>query len=227
VPIRLRSDNGKQFEAGLFQAALKCWIVVWGNSTPHYSQSNGHSEAAVKTVKELVLKLAPSGDLSSEEFLAGVRAGNGIVTGSNCIRPSAPVNGAARPSIFLLQSMERRHGRAGASGGSRCEHKIPLRSMIALAAIVTCCCTSMRPRSENEVMEPQRSIVAVGKYRSYREKFASGSVLWRNRQFLRLMVSTKIESGSSDTSTSLPVDVHNAKADVEVPGKEQPRIDAP
>jgi transposase InsO family protein len=126
VPMRLRSDNGTQFEAGLFQAALKCWIVVWGNSTPHYSQSNGHAEAAVKTVKELVLKLAPSGDLSSEEFLAGVRAGNQIVTGSNCIRPSAPVNGAARPSIFLLQSMERSHGRAGASGGSRCEHKIPL-----------------------------------------------------------------------------------------------------
>jgi hypothetical protein len=85
----------------------------------------------------------------------------------------------------------------------------------------------MRPRSENEVMEQQRSIVAVGKYRSYREKFASGSVLRRNRRFLRLMVSTKIESGSSDTSTSLPVDVHNAKADVEVPGKEQPQIDAP
>jgi hypothetical protein len=72
VPMRLRSDNGTQFEAGLFQAALKCWIVVWGNSTPHYSQSNGHAEAAVKTVKELVLKLAPSGDLSSEEFLAGL-----------------------------------------------------------------------------------------------------------------------------------------------------------
>jgi hypothetical protein len=40
-----------------------------GSSTPHYPQSNGHTEAAVK---ELVLKLAPSGDLSSEEFLAGL-----------------------------------------------------------------------------------------------------------------------------------------------------------
>jgi hypothetical protein len=69
-------------------------------------------------------------------------------------------------------------------------------------------------------------IVAVRKYRSYWVKFASSSVLWRNRRFLRLMVPTKIESGSCDTSTSLPVDVHNAKADAEVPGKEQPRIDA-
>jgi hypothetical protein len=57
VPMRLRSDNGPQFEAGVFQAALKRWGVAWGNSTPHYPQSNRHAEAAVKTVKELVLKL--------------------------------------------------------------------------------------------------------------------------------------------------------------------------
>jgi hypothetical protein len=72
VPMRLRSDNGPQFDAGIFQAALQRWGVAWGNSTPHYPQSNGHAEAAVKAVKELVLKLAPSGDLSSEEFLDGL-----------------------------------------------------------------------------------------------------------------------------------------------------------
>jgi hypothetical protein len=53
--------------------------------------------------------------------------------------------------------MERSYGRAGASGGSRCEQKIPLGPTITFAAIVTCWCTSTRPRSENEVMEPQRS----------------------------------------------------------------------
>ena len=72
VPMRLRSDIGPQFEAGAFQAASKRWGVAWGNSTPHYPQSNGHAEAAVKAVKELVLKLAPSGDLSSVDFLAGL-----------------------------------------------------------------------------------------------------------------------------------------------------------
>lgn len=41
-----------------------------GNSTLHYSQSNGHTEAEVKAVKEFVVKIAPSGDLSFEEFLA-------------------------------------------------------------------------------------------------------------------------------------------------------------
>jgi len=93
---------------------------------------NGHAEAAVKTVKELVVKLAPSGVIVGRFlcWLAGISkhpACNWIVTGPNCIRPSPPVHGA-RPSIFLLQSMERSHGRARTSGESRCEHKIPLRA---------------------------------------------------------------------------------------------------
>jgi transposase InsO family protein len=69
VPMRFRSDNGPQFDAGVFQETLKRWGVAWGNSTPHYPQSNGHTEAAVKAMKELVAK---TGDLSSEEFLAGL-----------------------------------------------------------------------------------------------------------------------------------------------------------
>jgi hypothetical protein len=69
VPMRFRSDNGPQFDAGVFQETLKRWGVAWGNSTPHYPQSNGHAEAAVKAMKELVAK---TGDLSSEEFLAGL-----------------------------------------------------------------------------------------------------------------------------------------------------------
>lgn len=31
-------------------------------------------------------------------------------------------------------------------------------------------------------------VISIGRYRSYRIKFASGSVLWRNRRFLRPMV---------------------------------------
>jgi hypothetical protein len=70
VPRRFRSDNGPQFDANSFQEALRRWGGVWGNSTPHYHQINGHEEAAVKAVKELVAKVVPSGDLSSESFLA-------------------------------------------------------------------------------------------------------------------------------------------------------------
>jgi hypothetical protein len=42
--------------------------VVWGNSTPNYPQSNGHAEAAVAATKDLVTKIPPRGDLTSDEF---------------------------------------------------------------------------------------------------------------------------------------------------------------
>lgn len=68
VPMRFRSD-GPLFDARVFQDALERWR---GNSTPHYPQSNGDAEAVVKVVKELVAKVAPSGDLSSEASLTGL-----------------------------------------------------------------------------------------------------------------------------------------------------------
>jgi hypothetical protein len=59
VPVRFRSDNGPQFDAGVFRAAMNRWGVAVSNLTPNYSQSNGHAEAAVKAVKELVEKNFP------------------------------------------------------------------------------------------------------------------------------------------------------------------------
>lgn len=57
VPVRLRSDGGPQFDSAVFQSALKRWGVLWSNSTPYYPQSNGHAEAAVSAMKELVENL--------------------------------------------------------------------------------------------------------------------------------------------------------------------------
>jgi transposase InsO family protein len=56
VSVRLQSDGGPQFDLGAFQSTLKRWGVVWSNSTPYYPQSNGHVEAAVSAIKELVEK---------------------------------------------------------------------------------------------------------------------------------------------------------------------------
>jgi transposase InsO family protein len=38
IPVRLRSDNGPQFEAHSFQTKLSQWGVAWCSSTPHYPQ---------------------------------------------------------------------------------------------------------------------------------------------------------------------------------------------
>ena len=72
VPERFRSDGGPQFSAKEFRDMLVRWGVEWQPSKPTYAQRNGHAEAAVKAVKLLVHKCAPSGDLASEEFLQGL-----------------------------------------------------------------------------------------------------------------------------------------------------------
>ncbi len=38
-------------------------------------------------------------------------------------------------------------------------------------------------------------VVAIGRYRAYRVKFASGSVVWRNRRFLRRLVNAEQREG--------------------------------
>ena len=41
-------------------------------STPHYPQSNGHAESAVKAMKSLLIKTSPNGNLDKEEFQIGL-----------------------------------------------------------------------------------------------------------------------------------------------------------
>ncbi|XP_047472032.1 uncharacterized protein LOC125027171, partial [Penaeus chinensis] len=48
------------------------WGVRHAMSSPHYPQSNGHAEAAVKKVKYLIMKTAPNGNIDSEEFDRGL-----------------------------------------------------------------------------------------------------------------------------------------------------------
>lgn len=182
VPMRLRSDNGPQFEAGVFQAALKRWGVSWGNSTPHYPQSNGHAEAAVKTVKELVLKLAPSGDLSSEEFLAGLLEFRNTPHATG-LSPAQIVFGhqlrsmvPAHRSFYFNQwkdVMDARERQAEADANTKFRYDLRSRPLPSLPV-----------GSPVRVQDPKTKlwshsgvIVAVGQYRSYRIKFASGSVL--------------------------------------------------
>lgn len=72
VPVRFRSDGGPQFASREFNQFLKRWGVRPAPSTPHYHQSNGHAEAAVKTMKKLIATTTVNGDLDDENFQRGL-----------------------------------------------------------------------------------------------------------------------------------------------------------
>jgi transposase InsO family protein len=61
APVRVWSDNGPQFNAMEFKNFEKDWNFSTGTSSPHYPQSNGLAEAAVKSMKNSSLDLGQQG----------------------------------------------------------------------------------------------------------------------------------------------------------------------
>lgn len=68
APSALRTDGGPQFVARHTRDFLRRWGVTHQVTTPHFPQSNGHAEAAVKAVKRLVKKVCTRGDIDTDEF---------------------------------------------------------------------------------------------------------------------------------------------------------------
>ena len=67
VPDIVISDNGPQFAAAEFSEFANKWAFKHETSSPHYPQSNGKAENAVKTVKRLLTKCRKAGQ---SEYLA-------------------------------------------------------------------------------------------------------------------------------------------------------------
>ena len=54
TPARIRSDGGLQFASTEFRDFAQKWGFTHTMSSPHYPQSNGHAEAAVQAMKNLL-----------------------------------------------------------------------------------------------------------------------------------------------------------------------------
>ncbi|KAG1683501.1 hypothetical protein GQR58_009944 [Nymphon striatum] len=72
IPVELRTDGGGQFTSQLFKDFLKTYGINQVISSAHYPQSNGHAEAAVKSMKMLVKKCWDNGRLNQDLFNSGL-----------------------------------------------------------------------------------------------------------------------------------------------------------
>ena len=72
APQILRNDGGPQFTSVEFKRFLENWGVEQVISSPHYAQSNGLAESAVKSMKRIIQKNTENGVLDIDGYHKGV-----------------------------------------------------------------------------------------------------------------------------------------------------------
>jgi len=160
-------------------------------STPHYPQSNGHAEAAVKSVKQLIWKVAPSGNLDCESFDRGLlelrntpnhtgRSPAQILYGRP-LRSCVPAHAKAFQKQWQAraESCDRRAATRLQEETARYDAHVRPLPPLELDAVV---------RVQDQTTkrwDKVGTVMGIGKSRDYLVKMPSGRVWWRNRRFLR------------------------------------------
>ena len=212
VPVVLSTDGGPQFASRRFAEFCKRWQVEHVKSTPHFPQSNGHAESAVKSVKSLIEKTTRNGDLDVDDFRRGLLE----------LRNTPREHGKSPAELLFgrpLKSFVIAHRSTFAqtwhdladltdSSHSPCtdHYNQSARSLkpLALGVHVDIQHPSTKRWSQRGV------VVALGSHRDYYVKLPSGRVYWRNRRFLRPYVPavpttcTQSSSASQEDSSASP-----------------------
>ena len=192
VPIKLRSDGGSQFTSHDFKALLKRWGVNHVMSTPHYPQSNGLAEAAVKAMKHLLAKTSPSADIDHDDFQRGLlewrntpradgRSPAQMLFGQS-MRTCVPAHHKSFSPIWheLAEECDRKAADIRKYSEKYYNaHANPLKPMKIGTKVRI-------QNTTNKLWTHVGVIVGVGRNRDYLVKLESGRIWWRNRRFLRV-----------------------------------------
>ena len=208
VPVRLRSDGGPQFTSQEFAEFLKRWGVRHIVTSPHYPQSNGHAEAAVKKTKYLIMKTTPTGNIDTEGFDRGLlelrntpfavgRSPAQILFG----RPLRSCVPAHRRSFAMeWQTKAESCDRRAASRAEDVEDRYNLRARPLPVLGVGVHVRIQSPTSKR--WDTSGVVMGVGRSRDYHVRMPSGRILWRNRRFLRPIPCPPDEQPDTDVSGS-------------------------
>ena len=202
VPVRIRTDGGLQFTSQEFSKFTEKWGVKHVKSTPHYPQSNGHAESAVKAMKSLLIKTSPNGNLDKEEFQIGLLEfrntpkAHGLspaqILFGHPLRSPVPAHHTAfaKPWLDMMHACEQ----AAAKGKQKIEEQYNSHARALPPLKLGSSVRIQDPKSK--LWDTCGTIISVGKSRDYHVKLASGRVYWRNRRYIR--PNTAIENGGEE-----------------------------
>ena len=191
VPLRLRTDGGPQFTSKEFQDAMKRWGVYHVVSSPHFPQSNGHAEAAVKTCKHLILKTSPSGNIDNEEFDRGLLELRNAV---NATGRSPAVTLYGEPQRTCVPAHPRSFQAEWQKSTEECDRRAASRATSVKRSYDKNARTlpAIPVGHDVRIQDPVSRrwdkvgiVMGLGKSRDYEVRLPSGRVWWRNRRFLR------------------------------------------
>ena len=188
-PLRLHTDGGLQFTAQATQEFLQQWGVTHRLSTPHYAQSNGLAESAVKSLKTLLIK---NGGRMNDSFQEGLlELINTPRTGGKS--PAEIVYGQPlRTLVPIHQRAFDKHWLKSIDDHNRCASKKQAQAAEAYNAHAR-----SLPRLDigdtvriqdpvSKLWDTVGTIISRGEHRDYRVRLDNGRNYWRNRRFLRL-----------------------------------------
>jgi len=216
VPVRFRSDGGPQFKSKEFATFLQKWSVSSVLSSPHFHQSNGLAEAAVKAMEDLVKRTCSTGSLDTDAFREGLlewrntprqhgRSPAQIVFGRP-LRSIIPTHRRAFAPEWQPKEEEWMDAAAANQEkiiewyNSRTRELPPLQ-------------IGQRVRLQDPVAKDWQNtgiIISVGRRRDYRVQLPNGKIYWRNRRFIRADLSS---TSQQDAARSGPNDDMQPAAD--------------
>ncbi|XP_065190896.1 uncharacterized protein K02A2.6-like [Sycon ciliatum] len=186
VPQVISTDGGPQFASHRFAEFCERWGIRHIKSSPHYPQSNGHAEAAVKAMKYLVEKTTNDGNLDTDAFQRGLLEWRNT-PGTSGKSPAQLLYGRPLVSFVLAQwSQFDSHWQDTASDMDDVDRvdqppSQPHRELSHLS--IGTHVDIQHPKTKR--WSSRGVVVAIGDHRDYYVKLPSGRVYWRNRRYLR------------------------------------------
>ena len=203
VPRRLRTDGGPQFSSAEFAEFAKSWGIKHELSSPHNAQSNGHAEAHVKALKNLIAKTNSGRHYWTDAYIKGIiemrntpradgKSPAEILLGRP-MRSHVPMHRSLFAPKWNSQIRELELKRAKTKAKVKENYDAKAKNL-----------PKLKIGDEVRVQDPTSkkwsltgTICEARPNRSYMVKMPSGRLLWRNRRFL-YKIPAQTRSSSAD-----------------------------
>jgi len=206
VPDIMWTDRGPQFTARSFQSFAQQWGFKHCTSTPHYPQSNGKAEAAVKSMKKLIRAAWNGRYLEEETLCRALLQYRNTPSRKDGMSPAQKLYGhpiqdslPTHPRAFAPEwqhSTEQTEQATQASEKAASEyynataHSLPDIKVGSHVAV-------QNPRTK--LWDTYGVVKFIGPHRQYHIQTRKGTVLLRNRRYIRRRVPASIPVGQSVT----------------------------